>query len=204
MNPYQQAVTDMELREANQSFDRRINQDQAASVARGGSIGSYRVGLENAFLEGERAQGLSDIQGRGSLANYNQAQQSFYGDRDAKMAGLGQGAQAYNQLAAGASQLGTESLAREQSMTNELGRSGAIAREMRQREMDLAKGDWMAERDYAKTQMNWLSSILSGVPNAQLASQTTTSAQPGLVSQLAGYGLSAGAFANLWPGGGGV
>jgi len=201
-NPYQQAVTDMALRESNQAFDRRINQDQASSVARGGSIGSYRVGLENAFLEGERGKTLADIQNEGSLANWNQAQSSFYGDRDTKLKGLGQGAAAYDALGAGASALGTQSLAREQSMANELGRSGAIEREMLQRELDLGKQQYYDKQNYPKQQLNWMSSMLSGVPNAQLASQTTTSAQPGLVSQLAGYGLAAGSIANIFGGGG--
>lgn len=201
-NPYQQAVTDMELRQARQSFDRRLNQDQAASVARGGSIGSYRVGLENALLEQEKAQSLGDIQGRGSLANWNQAQASFEADRASKLGGLGQGAAAYDQLAAGASALGTQSLAREQQLANELGRSGAIEREMLQRELDLEKQQFYDKQNYPKQQMNWMSSILSGVPNQQLGTTTSTSAQPGLVSQLAGYGLAAGSIANIFGGGG--
>jgi hypothetical protein len=199
-NPYFDAVTSMNLREADQSFDRRINQDQASSTARGGSIGSYRVGLENAFLEGERGQVLGDIRNQGELDNWNQAQTSFYGDRDSKLAGLGQGASAYNELGAQASALGTQSLAREQSMTNELGRSGSIEREMLQRELDLGKRNWQNEQDYPKQQMNWMSSMLSGVPNAQLGTTTTTSAQPGLVSQLAGYGLAASSISQMLSG----
>jgi hypothetical protein len=187
-NPYFEAVTQRQLREADQSFDRRINQDQAGSVARGGSIGSYRVGLENAFLEGERGQLLGDIRNQGELDNWNQAQQGFYTDRDAKMQGLGQGAANYNALGAEASALGTASLQREQSMTNELGRSGAIEREMLQRELDLARNEYWDEVNYPKQQLSFMSGILSGLPASQMGTTTTTSAQPGLASQMAGWG----------------
>jgi hypothetical protein len=195
MNPYQQNVTDMGLREANQSFDRRVNQDQAKSVARGGSIGSYRVGLENAFLESERGKTLGDIQNQGSLDNYNQAQQSFYGDRDAKLRGLGEGAAAYNATGAGANQLGTDSMAREQSLINEMDRAGAINQEMEQKHLNLAYDDFKEEQNWPAQQMGWLSTILSGVPTQGLGTQTTFNPGPGTASQVAGFGLSAAALA---------
>lgn len=196
-NPYIDNVVGRELREAEESFQRRLRQDEAASVARGGSIGSYRVGLENMALQGQKAESLGDIAARGELAAYNQALGQFEADRQARMAGLGQATGQYGALAAGASAAGTESLAREQAMTNELDRAGAIQREIAQRELDMAYGDFVQERDYPKANMTWLSGILSGVPNAQLASQTTSSAQPGLVSQLTGLGLGAAAINKL-------
>jgi hypothetical protein len=196
-NPYIDNVVEANLREADESWDRRINQSDAASIARGGSIGSYRMNLENLMAEGERAGQLTDIRNRGELDAYNQALNSFESDRSTKLAGLGQGAASYGQIGAGASQLGTESLAREQSMTNELDRSGAIQREMEQRELDMAAGDFYEERDWPMRNMNWLSGILSGVPNAQLGSVTQSSPQPGLAAQLTGLGLGAAAINQL-------
>jgi hypothetical protein len=196
-NPYQQAVTNQSLLEADQSFSRRLNQDNASSIARGGSIGSYRVGLENAFLEGERADTLGNIQNEGSRDNWNQARSSFEGDRSSRLGGLSQGAAQYGAIAAGADALGTSSLAREQSLTNELERSGAIERELYQRELDMGQADYFEERNWPKQQMNWLSSMLSGVPNAQLSSNTMSSPQPGLISQLAGLGLGAAAIQKM-------
>ena len=200
-NPYMEGVIGSQLREANRSFDRRLNQDEASSVARGGSIGSYRVGLENAFLEGERAESLGDIRNRGEAAAYDQALQSFESDRNTRMGGLGSQASQYGQIAAGANQLGTASQAREIGMINELDRSGAIERELQQRELDMAYGDFQEERDWPQQRMSWLSGVLSGVPS-QIGSQATSTPQPGIVSQLTGLGLGAAAIGQLVGGGG--
>lgn len=201
MNPYIDSVVKSQQRDVDESFDRRLNQSNAQSIARGGSIGSYRVGLENAFIEGERAESLGDIRKEGNLAGYNQALQSFESDRSTKLQGLMGAAQGYQASGIGASQVGTASLGREQALTNELDRSGAIGREIEQREYDLAYKDFAEERDYPKDQMNWLSGILSGVPTQQLGSQTLTAPQPGLASQLIGLGLGATAINKLMAGG---
>ena len=195
-NPYIDNVVGMRLREAGATFDQSLNQYQASSVARGGSIGSYRVGLENALLEQERAQTMGDIRGQGELEAYNQALSSFERDRAEKLGGLGLGANTYMGLSAGANTLGTDSMNRENQLISELERSGAIQREMSQAELDLAYNDFEEERDWPMRNMNFLSSILSGVPNTY-GSTTTTSPAPGLPSQLASLGLGAAAIQKL-------
>lgn len=192
-NPYIDNVVNKNVREANQSFDRRLNQDQANSVARGGSVGSYRVGLENAFLEGERGQTLGDIRGQGELDAYNQAMGQFESDRSTKLGGLGQSVEGYNQIGAQSNQLATDNMNREYQMINELDRSGAIAREMRQAELNLDYGDFTDERDWGWSQLGKMSGLLNGVPNAQLSSTTFQNPSPGSASQAAALGLSAAA-----------
>ncbi len=196
MNPFMEGVINPQLREVRQSFGRRINQSQADSVARGGSIGSYRVGLENAFLETEQARTLGDVRAQGQYDAYGQALGSFESDRAARMGGLGQAVGAYGQIAEGVNRLGTDSQAREFGLIGELDRSGAIQREMQQRELDLAYGDFREEQDWPQQRMSWLSGIISGVPSS-VGTTTTTVPQPGLVSQLAGLGLGAAAISKL-------
>ena len=191
MNPYLQGVLDPQLREAEQSFDRRLNQNQADSIARGGSIGSYRVGLEDALLQGERAQTLGDITGKGNFDAYNQALGSFESDRAAKLGGLNSGISNYGNIAAGANTLGTDSQNREIAMINELYRTGAINQDLKQQEMSMAYGDFKEEQMWPQQQMNWLSGILSGVPNQQLGGTTTSAPQPGIAAQILGLGLGA-------------
>jgi hypothetical protein len=193
-NPYIDNVVNKNVREADDSFSRRLNQDQASSIARGGSVGSYRVGLENAFLEGERAQTLGDIRNQGELDAYNQSLSSFERDRDTKLGGLGQGVEGYNQIGAQANQLGSDNMAREYQMINELDRSGAIQREMRQNEMNLAKQEFDDKNNWPKQQMSWLSSIYSGMPAAQMGSTTFSNPTAGAASQAASLGLTAAAF----------
>ena len=193
-NPYIDNVVGREIDEAKAQYRAQMNQSQANNVARGGSIGSYRVGLENQFAQSEMQRGLADIRARGELDAYNQALGSFQADRATKLGGIGQAVDSYQQIGLGGSQVGTESLAREQAMTNELDRAGAIEREMQQKYLTQEYGDWVEQRDYPKKNMEFLSGILTGVPTGSMTTQTTTGPQPGLVSQLAGMGLGAAAI----------
>lgn len=195
MNPYLEGVLAPQLREANQSFDRRLNQGQAASIARGGSIGSYRVGLEDTLMEGQRAQQLADITGKGNFDAYNQALQSFESDRSAQLGALNSSMQGYSNIGQGANQLGNDSYARETGMINELDRAGAIQRGMQQQELDLGYNDFTTEQMWPAQQMSWLAGILSGVPNAQLGGIQTQGGQPGIGAQIAGFGLGAAGLA---------
>lgn len=195
MNPYIQGVIDPQLRVADQSFDRRLNSDEANSIARGGSIGSYRVNLENAFLEGERAETLGDIQARGLSSAYDQALGSFESDRAAQMGSIRDTVSGYGSLAQSANAVGTGAQAREFGLINEYDRSGAIQRELQQRELDLGYSDFREEQDWPMRNMQFLSGILTGVPT-QVGGGATTP-QPGLASQLASLGLSAAAIANI-------
>ena len=202
MNPYTDNVVNPAIREARESFDMDLNRNQAENIARGGSIGSYRAGLQDNMLRAQKAQALSDIRGQGQFDAYNNAQQQYNTDRQMGMQGLGTALAGHQSTAAGASQLGFDSQQRNLTNISELERSGAVQREMAQREMDLAYGDFAEERDYPMRNMSFLSSILSAVPNAQLASQTTSVPQPGLASQLASLGLGAAGISQLFGNGG--
>lgn len=202
MNPYTDNVVNPALREARESFDMDLNRSQADNIARGGSIGSYRAGLQDNQLRAQKAQALSDIRGQGQFDAYNNAQQQYNTDRQAGMQGLGAALAGHQATAAGASELGFDAQQRNLTNISELERSGAVQREMAQRELDLAYNDFSQEQNYPMQNMSFLSSVLSGVPNAQLAGQTTFAAQPGLASQLASLGLGAAGISQLFGNGG--
>jgi len=204
MNPYVEDVLNPQLREARESFDRDLNRSQADSIARGGSVGSYRMGLQDNQLRGQKALALSDIRGKGMYDAYGAGQSEFEQEQARGLQGLGSTAQTLQGLAGASSQLGFDSQQRQLSNISELERSGAVQREMQQREMDLAYGDFTQERDFPMQRMQFLSSILSGVPNAQLGGQTTSTPQPGLASQLASLGLGAAGISQILGLGGGA
>jgi len=195
MNPFIDGVVNPQLREANLAYNRRLNQDEANSVARGGSIGGYRVGLENQLLEARRAQTLGDIRGKGQYDAYGQALGSFQADRQAKLASLRDSISLAGSNASAYDTLGSNSQNRELSRIAELDRSGAIQRELQQRELDLGYADFVEERDFPMQRMQFLSGILTGVPGK--LGGGVGQPQPGLASQLAGLGLSAAAIGNL-------
>lgn len=200
MSPYMEGVINPQLRESRQEFDRQLNRNQADSIARGGAMGAYRSGMMDSQTLANKAQTLGDIRGRGQQQAYDQALSSFQRDRDVKLGGLGQSIGAYQGLAQGADTLGSNALGRELQMISELERSGAIQREMRQREMDLGYSDFINERDFPMQRMNFMSSMLTGVPSA-LAGQTVTTPSPGIAAQLASLGLGAAGISQLFGGG---
>ena len=198
MNPYLDNVINPQLREASQEYDRNLYKSQADSIARGGAVGSYRAGLQDTLLRGQKAESLADIRGKGQYEAFNAAQDSFFRDRDSVISGLSAAGQTASGLAGASSQLGFDAQQRQLTNIAELERSGAIQRELRQREMDLAYRDFEQERDWPIQRMSFLSSILSGVPYAQLGSQSTNIPQPGLPSQLASLGLGAAGLSQLF------
>ena len=96
MNPYQQLVTDVEKREA-----RRQSDIQGAGIgqqaAQAGGLGGYREAIMQAERERNLGEQMADIQTRGGQAAFDQAQQAFEADRQARLSagqlGLETGAQ---------------------------------------------------------------------------------------------------------------
>lgn len=203
MSPFMEGVINPQIREADQAFDRQLRNTNAESIARGGSIGDHRLGIERALLEGQRAESLGDIRGRGLQQAYDQAYDSFLQDRNSRVQGLTQAGDLYGRISAAADAVGTGSQNRSIQQISELERSGAVNRELAQREMDLAYRDFIEERDFPVQRMQFLSQMLSGIPTQQLASTSTNPANPGLLSQLTSLGLGAAAVQQAFSGDGG-
>ena len=82
-NPYQQMVTDIEKREASRQSD-IMGSQIGQRAAQAGGMGGYREAIMQAERERNLGQQLGDIQTRGSQAGFQQAQQAFESDRDAR------------------------------------------------------------------------------------------------------------------------
>ena len=92
MSPYQQAVTDIELRKARENFEANVMPKfEAQAISQGGGPGGLgtRAGIQAAELQKGQAQLLADIQARGSEKAYQDAK-GIFGDqltRERQMAG---------------------------------------------------------------------------------------------------------------------
>lgn len=114
MSPYQQAVTEIEKREAARASN-IMGQQQAAQAVRAGAFGGSRQAIVEAERQRNLAQQLGDIQTRGVQGAFSQAQQQFNAEQQARLqaelanqqAGISTGIQ---NLAAqlGVQQLGTQ------------------------------------------------------------------------------------------------
>jgi len=83
MSPYQQAVVDVEKREAQRQSD-IMGQKIGLDAAGIGSLGGYREAIMQAERERNLGQQLGDIQTRGSQSAYEQAVRGFEADRAAQ------------------------------------------------------------------------------------------------------------------------
>jgi hypothetical protein len=178
MSPFQQAVTDIALRETRRQGDIQRNQlDSQATKA--GAFGGSRAALQQAEAERNIQQNLADIQATGSQQAYNSALAQLGFDRDAaaraapQMGVLGTGLQTVTTSGLKEAELAAE--------RNRAERQGAL---------DIAYQDFLTQRQYPMAQASGLQSLLTGatVPGSSL---TTTFGQPPSVGgQIAGAALA--------------
>ena len=178
MSPFQQAVTDVALREARRQGD--IQRKELASQAtRAGAFGGSRQGLQQAEAERNIQKNLADIQATGSQRAYESALAQLVADRSAA-------AKAAPQLAALGSGL-------QQTLTTgfkEAELAGERERAERQGALDIAYQDFLTQRQYPLAQASGLQSLLGGatVPGATLSS--TFGQPPSVAGQIGGLGLT--------------
>lgn len=79
MNPYMQAVVDIQKREATRNSDMQ-GQQQGAQAVGAGAFGGSRHAIVDAERQRNLGTQLNDIQAQGSNAAFNQAQQAFMSD----------------------------------------------------------------------------------------------------------------------------
>lgn len=84
MSPYQQAVTDIEKREAMRSSDILRGQQQAQAAQRG-AFGGARSAIVEAERQRNLGMQLGDIQARGGQAAYDRAMQQFNAEQQARL-----------------------------------------------------------------------------------------------------------------------
>jgi hypothetical protein len=114
MSPYQQAVTDIEKREATRASNILGQQLQGQAVQQG-AFGGSRSAIVEAERQRNLSQQLGDIQARGSQAAFQQARDQFNAEQQARLqanlanqaAGLTAGGQNLSALL-GVQQLGTQ------------------------------------------------------------------------------------------------
>ena len=197
MSPYQQAVTDVALRKAQEEATRQQSRDYLTSAGRG-SAGGSRQAVMQAMRDRALADRSSDIQIRGSERGYLSAQQQFERDRMARlrqgqlgaqygMQGLGMAGQAGRGFAA----LGPAEQQAELQRISALERVGGVRQAQGQRAMDMQYADFLRQRDYPKEQMGWYSGILRGLPQQMGSSELAYKSQPGLAQQAVSLGLAA-------------
>lgn len=165
MSPFQTSVIDATMARLAQN---RAERDAAtkAQMAASRAFGNERRGVYEAQLAGEQ-----DLNTAQTLANlYNQGYTSASSLASALPAQRLTGAEAL-------ARYGAQGLGNETTYANMLQGVGAAERDMAQRNLDLAREDALAQRNYPREQLNILLAGAQGIPSPVNA--TTTSTSPG-------------------------
>ena len=192
MSPYQQAVTDIEKREATKQYESQVVPQLAAKAATTGSFGGSRQAILEGMAADTQQRLLSDIQAKGSQQAYQDAVQRFQADRQAS-------GQAGAQLATMAPQ----------QFKAQLGELGAIQTvgEQKQRQqqtaLDEAFRQYQLERNYPYDTMSRYQSVVTGAPMGTTTFANPTPPPPStaqtLISGLGTLGATYGAFTGQNP-----
>ena len=166
MNPYQQAVVDVEKRKAREDFGQTMQDIGAKAVGAGGFGGSRQ-----AILEGEATsdlgQRLSDIQAIGQKQAFDQARKAF---EDQK---------ARERLSGSAlATLGEKAPQQALKELTGLAGVGEAGRGMEQSKMDLTYQDFMDRQQFADKALGDYASLLYGFPYQPFAKQTQGYSKP--------------------------
>jgi len=181
MSPYQQAVIDIQKREALRDAE-KLQQQIGASAVGAGAFGGSRQALQETELARQTGQRLADIQAVGSQQAYQQAMNQLASDRAAALAA----GQQFAGLGAQQQQLGLAGLGALETV-------GGTQQAQQQRAFDIAYEDFARETTQPSQQVQEMSSILRGfnLPVSTYATTQTQQAAPTFGQQAAGLGLGA-------------
>lgn len=199
MNPYQQNVTNMALREAQQQGDIQRQAGAMGAIGRG-TFGGARQALMQAEGDRNLMRTMGDIQAQGSQQAFQNAQQQFNADQarqqQAEQYSATLGAQLGERgITAGMDSsrllgaMGTEQQAAELSRLQAKVAAGEKEQAQLQGETDTDYQNRMSALNYEKQQLQFYSDILRGNAGALGSTQVQYAPAPSAASQIAGVGL---------------
>jgi len=191
MSPYLQNVLDVQKQQAVLDFNRG-QADRNAQAVQAGAFGGSRGAVQQALAgEGLQRQ-LAEIQATGQQKAFEQAQQQFGADRDARAQAEKMGLSAAESLSGQSAQLaalGEKARAGDIESAQLLEKIAKDRQARDQAGLDLAYEDFVRQRDMPREDLTFLSSILRGVP-VQPSTETTKFQQYNPVKDLLGTGIA--------------
>ena len=196
MSPYQQAVTDIEKREATKLYESQVQPQLAAQAAKIQPFGGSRQAILEGMAADTQQRLLGDIQAKGSQQSYQDAIKRFAADRTAQgQAGAQLAQMAPNLFKAQLGELGAMQTVGEQKQAQS------------QTALDEAFRQYALEQNYPYDTMSKYQSVVTGAPLGRTefappAPRTPSTAQTlmGGIGTLANaYGMFTGQPAStLW------
>ena len=196
MSPYQQAVTDIEKREATKQYQSSVVPELAAKAARNQAFGGSRQAILEGMAADTQQRLLGDIQAKGSAQGYTDAINRLESDRLAK----GQGASQLANLGSGQYRAASTELSNLQLVGDEKQRRDQTA-------LDETFKQYLEEKQYPYDTMGKYQSMVIGAPLGTTSYSAPQAAVMGpslgqqLVGGLGGLGNIYGSFTGKTIGG---
>ena len=176
MNPYQQAVTDIEKRNIQENYESKVLPELRAQAAQIQPYGGSRQAILEGMASDTNQRLLADVQAKGSLTAYNDAQRLF--------------ADQIRREGAAASQLPTLASASYKTQAGELGALQAVGEEKQkqtQSALDEAYRTYLEEKRFPETSMGQYQAVVQGFPALrQEIQRSAPPPQPSMANQLIG------------------
>jgi len=207
MSPYMQAVVDRQQREAIRA-DEIARQGRQALFAQRGAYGGSRQAIEEAEAQRNLQTRMGDIQALGLQSAYQQAQQQFNTEQQARMEaqkateasrqfGAGYGLKALEPQLQAAQQMGTIGAQSGDYLMKGLSglmEAGKTQQQLAQQPYDFGYQQWQESQKYPYQQATYMGSLLGGLP---LRANTYDSGTSGLAGLLSGLATGAGIYGAL-------
>lgn len=202
MSPYMNEVLERQKAAAVRDFEEGRPKRETEAI-RAGAYGGYRSAIQEGVAQRGLGERLSDIEAMGRQKAFENAQAQYERDRAASMAAQGtteqqrlQAAQ-YGLAGAGLGLQAGEGIGRlgamRQGLTLQqaqaLQAQGAQQQQQAQRELDIGYEDFLRQREAERANINFMSSILRGIP-VQPTQVRSTYENPNPLAQFGGLGIA--------------
>ena len=179
MNPYMTGVADIaaqKMRDQSAIEQQKI----AASAAQSGGLDSTRFAIQEAERQKNLGTGIADVYAKAQAEAYGQgADLAKFAQEQGLKGAIGQGTLAQQQQNLGFA-----------AVQNQLG-IGQLTKDENQKALDLAYQQFTEERDYPKSQLNFLAGIMNLDPNKNAITQSQMVSQPSFFEKALGFGATA-------------
>ena len=176
MNPYQQAVTDIAKRQAQERFVQETLPGLRKQAIDAGAFGGSRAAMRESQAQDAQARLLADIQAKGDLAAFQNAQAQFAAQKQREA-----------QTAEGLTGLAQTQFGQQ---LKEFGQLEAVGREEQQRQQQLLDESYkrfLQERGFPEQQLGQYQALVAGTPIGQQSiTRTPQQFQPSPIAQALG------------------
>ena len=185
MNPYQQNVIDMAVRQAQREGSRQSAMAGLQAAKFGGTSSSGNA-IMQASIARKMPELVGDITAKGMQQAYLNAQDQYQRDRGARQFA----ADLQQRSGQGLADLGKTIQASDLTRLATMEDVGSREQKQRQLELDIAYQDWMRQSEYDKEMLKFLSDIVGQRSPTLGSTQVAYGPTPSMASQILGSGIA--------------